>query len=303
MMAHWKHYHVPETVEEALALLERHGGGARIVGGGTDLLLDIAQGRASAPEAMVDPTRITGLTGIGREDAYIVIGCGATHTAITRDPDIIEHGTCLAESCGVIGGPQVRNVATLAGNIAHAMPAGDGTIGLLVLDGEVETADVSGRKWTPLAEVFLGPGKSAIDHHRSLLTRMRFRPTSEREGSAFFRVMRPQGVALPMISMAARLQLDGAGTIVSARVTVAPAGPVPGLSEEAAEKIVGRPAGRETFDAATQAALDALSLRDSKYRASSAYRKEMVRTQLPKVLAVAAERAAGARIVPWGEGK
>lgn len=302
MMEHWKHYHVPETLEEAIALLERYDGAARIVSGGTDLLLDIAQGRAPAPEAMVDPTRIAGLDRIDLEDGFIVIGCGATHTMITRSPDIIQHGTCLAESCGVIGGPQVRNVATLAGNIAHALPAGDGTVGLLVLGGEVETADASGRRWWPLADVFLGPGQSAIDHHRTLLTRMRFPASGDRVGSAFFRVMRPQGVALPMISMAARLQLDDAGRIVAARLMVAPAGPVPCLSGAAAELIEGGPAARDRFEAATEAALDGLSLRDSKYRASSAYRREMVYTHLPKVLAVAAERAAGGRIVLWGEG-
>jgi carbon-monoxide dehydrogenase medium subunit len=303
MMPHWNHYHVPETLEQAIALLDGYDGGARVVSGGTDLLLDIAQGRAPAPEAMVDATRIAGLDGIDRRDGFIVIGCGATHTMITRSRDIIEHGTCLAESCGVIGGPQVRNVATLAGNIAHALPAGDGTIGLLVLDGEVETADASGRRWMPLTDAFLGPGRSAIDHRRALLTRMRFPVAVGRAGSAFFRVMRPQGVALPMISMAARLQLDDDGTIVSARVTVAPSGPVPCLSKAAAEAVVGGPPGTEAFAAAAEATLAGLSLRDSRYRAGRAYREEMVRTHLPKVLAVAAERAAGGRIVPWGEGQ
>ncbi|NNJ77640.1 MAG: hypothetical protein HKP19_00140, partial [Xanthomonadales bacterium] len=74
-------------------------------------------------------------------------------------------------------------------------------------------------------------------------------------------------------------------------------------SEAASDTLVGSPAGREAFEAAAQAALGSLSLRASKYRASRAYREEMVRTHLPKVLSVAAERAAGARIEPWGEGK
>ena len=71
------------------------------------------------------------------------------------------------ESCGVIGGPQVRNVATLAGNVAHALPAGDGSIGLLALDGEVEVVDNTGSRWMPLQQVFLGPGKSSIDPPQS----------------------------------------------------------------------------------------------------------------------------------------
>ncbi len=290
-MEHWKHYHAPASVEEAIALLDRYSGVARVIGGGTDLLLDISQGRCPAPEAMVDPTRIEGLAGITREDGHIVIGCGATHTMITQNEDIIQHGTCLAESCGVIGGPQVRNVATLAGNIAHAMPAGDGTIGLLALEGEVETADATGRCWTPLADVFLGPGLSAIDPYCTLLTRLRFKPAGPLCGSAFYRVMRPQGVALPMISMAACLQLDGQHDIVSARISIGPAGPIPHLAIKAMEFLLAGPATKVRFEEATEIALGKLTLRDSKYRASRKYREEMIRTQLPRVLTLAAERA------------
>ena len=189
-------------------MLDHYDGRARVVGGGTDLMLDIQHGQTPAVEAMVDTSRIAGLDRISNEHGHIVIGCAVTHTQIVNDESIIRSGTCLVEGCGVIGGPQVRNVATLAGNVAHAMPAGDGSIGLLALGGEIEVADAGGCRWMPLQEAFLGPGKSAIDHHRSLLTRLRFPPTQAGEGSAFTRIMRPQGVALPMISMAARLQLD-----------------------------------------------------------------------------------------------
>ena len=108
-----------------------------MIGGGTDLLLEIQQGQSPVEEAMVDTSRIAGLDQITHEDGHIVIGCGVTHTQIVYAEPIINHGTCLVESCGVIGGPQVRNVATLAGNVAHALPAGDGSIGLLALDGEI----------------------------------------------------------------------------------------------------------------------------------------------------------------------
>ena len=293
---------MPSTVDEAVNLLERYAGDARLVGGGTDLLLDIQQGRCAAPRALVDPTRIDGLHGIGREDGYIVMGCGTTHAMIQRNEDIMRHGTCLAESCGVIGGPQVRNVATLAGNVAHAMPAADGTIGLLALDGEVETADRSGSRWMPLSDAFRGPGKSAIDHYSTLLTRLRFRPTGENSGSAFCRVMRPQGVALPMIGMAARVRLDAGNTIGSVRIAIGPAGPVPFLARNAMAFLESGPATVERFDEAAHIALDGLALRDSKYRASREYREAMVRLHLPKVLARAAKRAAGGLAMP-GEGK
>ncbi len=274
-----------------------------MIGGGTDLLLEIQQGRKPAVEAMVDPSRIEGLSDISRDGEHIVIGCAVTHSRIIGDAHIAQHGTCLVEACGVIGGPQVRNVATLAGNVAHALPAGDGTVALLVLDGEIEVTDTKGRRWMPLQETFLGPGKSAIDHHRALLARLRFKPTGKLEGSAFFRVMRPQGVALPMISMAARLHLDENKAVESARIAVAPAGPVPCLAGRAMEAISGATVSDELFSKAAEAALGELSLRSSKYRASREYRKEMVITHLPRVLALAAERAISGHAVPQGVGQ
>lgn len=299
----WNNYHTPQTVEEALRWLNHYDGRARVIGGGTDLLLEIQQGQSPAVEAMVDTSRIIGLDRISHENGHIVIGCAVTHTQIIRHEDIIHFGTCLVESCGVIGGPQVRNVATLAGNVAHAMPAGDGSIGLLALGGEIEVADASGVRWMSLRDAFLGPGKSAIDPHRALLTRLRFQPATTGEGSAFTRVMRPQGVALPMISMAARLQLDDNNTISAVRISLGPAGPVPCLAEAAMELLRGGPADVLQFAAAAEAVLASVALRTSKYRATREYRAAMIRTHLPRVLGRAAERARSGRAVPEGVGQ
>jgi hypothetical protein len=140
MTAAWNNYYVPGTIGEALEILQRYDGRARVVGGGTDLLVEARRGLRRPFEAIVDASRIGGLGSIVEDGEYIVIGCGVTHTTIVNDERIIRSGTCLSESCGVIGGPQVRNTGTLAGNVAHALPAGDGTIGLLALGGEVEIA-------------------------------------------------------------------------------------------------------------------------------------------------------------------
>jgi CO/xanthine dehydrogenase FAD-binding subunit len=298
----WNNYHTPTSIEEAVRFLGHYEGRARMIGGGTDLFLEIQQGMSPPEEALVDTSRISGLDKISDEDDHIVIGCAVTHTQIIHAQSIIRYGTCLVESCGVIGGPQVRNVATLAGNIAHALPAGDGSIGLLALDGEIEVVDNNGSRWMPLQESFLGPGKSVIDPHSAMLARLRFRPTAAGEGSAFTRVMRPQGVALPMISMAARLQLDG-NTIRAARVSLGPAGPVPYLAEPAMDVLNGEQLRPELFDQAAEAILASVQLRTSKYRATREYRAEMIRTHLPLILARAAERAQSGNAVPKGVGQ
>ena len=290
MTSHWKHYHTPETVEEAIAALRGYDGRARVIGGGTDLLVETRRGLRRPFEAMVDASRIAGLNTIERDPDHIVIGCGVTHAQIVNDPNILRHGTCLSESCGVIGGPQVRNAGTLAGNVAHALPAGDGSIGLLALAGEVEIASADGRRWMAARDTFVGPGKSVIDRHREVLTRLRFRPTGMGEGSAFHRVMRPQGLCLPIISMAARLAVDG-DRIVAANVSMGPVGPVPWFAEPVAQVLVNGPATDAQYEKAVEVALANVTLRASKYRATEEYRRTMIRTYLPIILAKAVKRA------------
>ena len=290
MSTAWNKYFVPETISDALEILQRYDGQARVVGGGTDLLVESRRGLRRPFEAIVDATRIDGLNTIGRDAEHIVIGCGVTHTTIVRDEDIIHHGTCLSEGCGVIGGPQVRNAGTLAGNVAHALPAGDGTISLLALGGEVEVAAMTGSRWMPAKDTFEGPGRSLINRHREVLTRLRFKPTADNEGSAFHRVMRPQGLCLPIISMAARLQVD-ANTITAAGVSMGPVGPVPWFAQPVVDVLLGEPVSQALFEKAADVALENITLRTSKYRATESYRATMIRTYLPIILTTAARRA------------
>jgi carbon-monoxide dehydrogenase medium subunit len=290
LTAAWNNYYAPETVAAALQILRRYDGRARVIGGGTDLLVEARRGMRRPYEAIVDATRISGLDTIEEDGEHIVIGCAVTHTMIVNDARIVRSGTCLSESCGVIGGPQVRNVGTLAGNVAHALPAGDGTIGLLALGGEVEIAGTDGRRWVPAKDTFKGPGRSIIDRHRQILTRLRFKRTSDNGGSAFHRVMRPQGLCLPIISMAARLQMNG-NTIKAAGISMGPVGPAPWFAEPAAEVLVGQAATQAQFEKAAEAALEKVTLRTSKYRATEEYREAMIRTYLPIILATAARRA------------
>jgi CO/xanthine dehydrogenase FAD-binding subunit len=288
-MTYWHHYHTPPSINAALALLAQYNGQARVVGGGTDLILELQQNRRPPVEALIDITCIAGLNQIVEEEGYLVMGAGVTHSQIARDPRIIQGGTCLAESCGSIGGPQVRGVGTLAGNVAHALPAADGALSLLALDGEAQVASTAGLVWQPLSELFVGPGQSKVDPTQAFITHLRFKPTGSDEGSAFRRVMRPQGVALPIIGMAARLRVK-ANTITAARVTIGPAGPTPFLAEQTMAYLTGQPATIDTFTAAAAVALAEVQLRASRHRATAEYRAEMIRVQLPKTLAQAATR-------------
>jgi carbon-monoxide dehydrogenase medium subunit len=301
-LTYWQNYHTPATIEEAVNLLAQYNGQARVVGGGTDLILEMQQGHRPPVAALVDVTRISGLNEIMEEDGYLVIGAGVTHSQIVADERMVQHGTCLVESCGVIGGPQVRNVGTLAGNVAHALPAGDGTISLLALNGDVQIATGAGLTWQSMRETFVGPGHSAVDSTQMLIARLRFKPTGAGEGSAFRRVMRPQGIALPIIGMAAKVSVEG-DSITAARVTIGPAGPTPFVAEQTMAYLTGKLATFKTYTIAAEVALEEAQLRASRHRSSKEYRAEMIRVQLPKTLAKAAERAETGKTVPEGVGE
>lgn len=293
-MSTWREYYTPTTVAEALSILQQHGGDAQIVAGGTDLILEMQQGNHAPVAALVDVTSISGMNTIRQEDGWVVIGAAVTHTQIERSALVRQHGAALAESCSVVGGPQVRNVATLGGNIAHALPAADGTIGLLALDGQAQVCTWNGGSvecvWQPLLSIFAGPGRNTLAVNQ-LIGAFRFALALPRQGSAFDRIMRPQGVALPILGLAAKLTCDETHTrVVNASIAIGPAGPIPFRATEAEAALQAMP----RFDAAAVAAAVAAAqaqahLRTSKHRASKEYRHELVEVLLRRVL----ERAFG----------
>jgi carbon-monoxide dehydrogenase medium subunit len=300
----WERYHTPTTVDDALALLAQYDGQARVIAGGTDLLVDArAEGEFHPYPALVDITRIPELRRIEENGDFITIGAGVTHTQIVNSPLLARDATCLVESCGVVGGPQVRNVGTLGGNVAHALPAGDGTTSLVALDAEADIVKDGQPRRVSIQKMFLGPGQSLIDPTRDLLLRFRFRRADHREATAFKRIMRPQGVALPILGCAVWVRLDeNRAAFEAARITIAPIGPIPGRADEVERAIVGQPAADETITQIAELAQSMLHPRTSKYRATADYRREMIGVLVRRTLALAVKRAQTGDIVPEGVG-
>ncbi|MEP7288561.1 MAG: FAD binding domain-containing protein [Chloroflexota bacterium] len=295
----WSRYHVAHSVEEAIDLLAQYAGRAQIVAGGTDLLLDIQQGNHAPVEALIDITRIDALTAIEIDGDDVLLGAGVTHTAIVAHPTIRSRATCLAESCGVVGGPQVRNVATIGGNVAHALPAADGTLSLVALEAQAEVASVGRREWHKIGDLFLGPGKSQVDATRQLLTQFRFKLSQPGEASAFKRIMRPQGVALPILGCAVWVKLDPSNTCFEdVSICVGPVGPTPVRATEIEALLRGQPADNAEITEAALVARDHLKPRASKYRATAEYRTEMIDLLIRQSLLLAVSRARTGEAVP-----
>lgn len=302
-MSLWNHYHTPSTIEEALTLLASYQGRARVIAGGTDLLLDLKQGHLPRPEALIDITRIQGMSDLRQEDDTIYLGAGVTHAQIVDSPVLAARATCLVESCGVVGGPQVRNVGTIGGNVAHALPAGDGTTSLIALDATADVVLEGVRQWLPLRDLFVGPGQSRLDQTRDLLIGFRFRLCGPREGTAFKRIMRPQGVALPILGCAAWVRLDESGQrYEDARICIGPVSKIPARAEAVEQALRGQAAGAEAVEVAVSVARQTLHPRTSKYRATAEYRQELIAVLLRRVLPLAARRALTGEATPEGVG-
>jgi CO/xanthine dehydrogenase FAD-binding subunit len=303
----WQDYHTPTTVDEALALLARYDGRARIISGGTDLLIDLQQAAHEKPAALIDVTRISEMKQITLTDGVFTIGAAVTHSQIVKSAELEAAATCLVESCGVVGGPQVRNVGTLGGNVAHALPAGDGTTSLVALDAEglVAWHDDGGalrsREWLPIQQLYKGPGISALDSRRDVLVAFRFAACGAGEGCAFKRIMRPQGVALPVLGCAVWVKLDG-DVYADARVCISPVAPTPIRASEVEAALRGQPANEDTLNRAIQIAHETLHPRTSKYRATGEYRQGMIETLLRAALPKATERARTGEAVAEGVG-
>lgn len=299
----WERYYTPRTIEEASDLLARHGGEAQVIAGGTDLLLDIKQGHHPAAVALVDVTCIDELTRLTFDGDRVTIGAGVTHSQIVNTGQLADRATCLVESCGVVGGPQVRNVATIGGNVAHALPAADGTTSLVALNAEAEIIEDGERRWVPILEMFRGPGQSLLDPTRDLLLNVRFRLSGPREASAFKRIMRPQGVALPVLAAATWVRLaEDVETVEDARICIGPVAPVPVRAESVEAALRGRRFDDDVLDEAVAIARRDFEPRTSKYRATSEYRVEMIEVLLRRALPLAVRRAQTGEAVPEGVG-
>jgi CO/xanthine dehydrogenase FAD-binding subunit len=293
----WKDYHLPLSVDEAVGVLARYEGHARVVAGGTDLILDLQQGNEHPVDALVDVTHIVGLNEIREEGGVISIGAGVTHNQIVESALLQQNATALVEASYVVGGPQVRNVATLGGNVAHALPAADGTTALNALNAEVEVASFGGRRWIPFTSLFLGPGKSAIDSTRDVLTALRFKATGDHEASAFTRIMRPQGVALPIMNFSAKVRVID-DRIAEVALAVAPVAPRPFRCEHTEAFLTGKPASAESIEAAVAVLLSECKPRTSPHRATAEYRKDVLPVLLRRTLGMALERAKTGKVVP-----
>jgi xanthine dehydrogenase FAD-binding subunit len=286
----WREYKRPASVAEALQALASAPGPAMPIAGGTDLLLDLRQGRHSPVHTLVDLTFVPEMTVIELRGDQLYIGAAAPVSRVAQDPLVSAHAQALVEACNLIAGPQVRNTATLGGNVAHALPAADGTIALTALDAQAEIAGLSGARRVPFTALFHGPGKSTINKNQELIVGFYIPQSKKGQASCFKRIMRPQGVALPILNCAVWFERNQV-IVKDSRIAVGPGGATPFRATEAESVLHGQPLTDDTFAQTLEALLSQVQFRTSARRASADYRRHLIAGLLHDVIETAWGRA------------
>jgi len=290
-MSTWSKYIVATSVEEALEALAAATEATCLVAGGTDLMLDLQQqDRISPIHTLVDITNIPELQCIEQRGNSLFVGACVPLRKIVESTLIRNHALALSEACGLIGGPQVRNTATLGGNVAHALPAADGTIALVALDAKVEIAGQTGRRMEPILNIFRGVGQSSLVKGSDILVGFHISTQSAGQASAFGRVMRPQGVALPVINLAVWLKQKDQH-IEEIRIAVGPAGPIPQRASSIEVFLAGKAFTQEALAQAKILVDSTLNFRTSPMRATATYRYHLCKVLLEEIIGNAWQRA------------
>ena len=281
-------YLSPATLDDALALKAQHGERARIIAGGTDLLLEMERGVRVAPNgdplALIDLTRIPGLAEIREADGVIHLGPLVTHNQAAASPLISAKALPLARASWEVGAPQIRNRATVAGNIITASPANDTIVPLVALGASVTLASAQGGERTlPLADFITGFRQVAMQPDE-VLVGISFPALGENERGSFIKLGLRKAQAISVVSVAGivAFQTDGS-TVQSARISLGAVTAVIGRATEAEAFLAGKSLTDDVIDQAAELALKSASPIDD-IRAGADYRRSMVRTLTARLL-------------------
>ena len=264
-------YERPQTMAQALSLLT--GGDAKVLAGGTDLIAQMREGRRSAG-CLVDVKGIGELTRISMlPEGGVAIGAAASAAAVSRSA-IAANYPAVAQSARLIGGVQVQNRASLGGNICNGAPSADGVPALVCHAAEARIAGPAGTRQVPLEEIFVGPGKIAIEASE-LLVSIVLPPPPARSAVAYLRFTPRREMDIAIAGAGTYIRLDQRGVIAEARVALASVAPTPMRAPLAEQRLVGeRPTLALLEEVGRRAAHEARPISDT--RGSADYRRSLV---------------------------
>jgi CO/xanthine dehydrogenase FAD-binding subunit len=248
----------PATLDELIAALAQATPRTRLLAGGTDLVSDIRRpGRQ--PDLLVDLSHLPALSYVRLDGDTVRVGATTTFTELLSDPLVHEHAFCLERAASQVGSAQIRNVATIGGNVANASPCADGATALVALDADVTTLDGSGRHATrPLRDVLVGSGRTALSHDEAIVE-FSFDALVTGQHSAFAKIGWRTAVSVARLSMAIVVRLDVASEALSdVRVGLGAVGETAFRDEGLESLLEGRRADEETARVLADGCVDAI---------------------------------------------
>jgi CO/xanthine dehydrogenase FAD-binding subunit len=265
-------YKTPRTLSDACALLWNFREQAKIIAGGTDLIIGLRQGELH-PRLLIDITQIPEIQEIRETTEFLSIGAGVTHSRIAASDLVQTYGRVLAEAASWIGSPQIRNLGTLGGNLVNASPAADTIPPLMVLGATGRILSKDGEKEVPLADLFKSPYRTHLAPHE-ILTEIKFPKLSPSFRSGFVRLARREAMAVARMNVAVVLSMEH-GRIGAIRISVGSVTPVPQRMEEAESLLLGASPDEELFTEAGRK-ISGTMIRMSGIRPSTSYKKPVV---------------------------
>ena len=278
----WKAYHSVSTIAEALALLDERQGAARIVAGGTDLIIELESGQHPQLNTLIDITRVPGLDQISLDGDRIVLGPLVSHNHVVASDLIRERALPLAQASWEVGAPQIRNRATVAGNLITASPANDTITPLIALDAEVTLASLTGERTIKLADFYSGFRQTVL-RPDELLRAIRIPPLSDHQRGLFLKLGLRRAQAISVVDAAVVIQLDRAEIVSDARIALGSVAATIVRSSAAEDFLVGRTLSPAVIAEAGGLASQTVNPIDD-VRGSAEYRSEMVKMLVLRAL-------------------
>lgn len=272
-------YLSPDTLDEALSVLAKKPE-ARILAGGTDLIVQIKDGRRQ-PEALLSLKRLSGLKSL-HINGSLRIGAATKAGVVASHPIIKDRYSALAAGASLIGSPQIRNMATVGGNICNASPSADTAPPLLVLDAQVMLISAEGERLLPLDHFFQKPGQTTI-RPGEILGEIIVPAPPPATGSFYLRHTPRAWMDIAFVGVAALLTLDKNGLIEAARIALGAVAPTPVRAVNAERSLLGEKPGDSVFEEAGRLASHEASPIDD-LRASADYRRHLIQVLTRRAL-------------------
>jgi CO/xanthine dehydrogenase FAD-binding subunit len=285
-------YFSPASLNEACTLLSQSGNDARILAGGTDVLVELRKPSARSPQSIIDISRIEALRGITESDDSIIIGALTTHEEVFQSKLIAQHAALLASAVVTIGSPQIRNRGTIGGNIMNAAACADTVPPLMALNARLRLKSASGERDIALADFFVKPYVT-IARVDEILSQIHFPKLGPNVRSSFVKLGRRNALSIARLSVAVVLNIDGNGQIDEARIVPGAAFPSWHRVPEAEKMLLGQKPSSEVFANAGKK-VSAIMISHTGRRWSTEYKEPVIAVLVRRALELCVEKEMGA---------